>query len=40
MDSKQLAELLCEWAKKKKIQNEDFHNLFIYELLEMLEDDE
>jgi hypothetical protein len=39
MNGKQIAELLCEWATKKKIHNDDFNNLFVEELLEKLEED-
>ncbi|WP_265416651.1 hypothetical protein [Alkalihalobacillus deserti] len=40
MNGKQIAELLYEWATKKKIQNDNFNHLFVEELLEKLEDDD
>jgi hypothetical protein len=40
MNGKQIAKLLCEWAEKKKIHNDDFNHLFVEELLEKLEEDD
>jgi len=39
MSGKEIAELICQWATKKKLHNDDFNDLFVHELLERLEED-
>lgn len=39
MDGKDIAKLIYEWANKKRMHNDDFQDLFVFELLELLEED-
>jgi hypothetical protein len=39
MKGKEIAELIYEWANKKKFHPNDFDSLFAHELIEELEED-